>query len=464
MKLPRWTAVAALALSAACGTQSPPPNVLVIVLDTVRADHLSCYGYPRPTTPRIDALAAGADRYTRARSTAPWTLPSHASLFTGKFPHEHGADARKTVQGQFFDSWPLDANEWTLAEALAAEGYRTAAFVANAAYVNERHGLAQGFEVFKSEKMRAPDVLAAALAWIQGGQGDAARKPYFLFLNFMDAHRKYNVAPLAPERAAQLPAVPTRDVGELLDELVQTVLATENTPSEQLVSDVIDAYDLGLANADHALGQLFDALRAAGTLDNTLIVITSDHGEYFGEHDLVEHSKDVYEPVLSIPLIVKRPAQSAGRVLDAPLSIADVPRIVFESLPQDKRASASRFPGSSPERGLLAELRYTRSKDMGAPYGKRFDRERAVFYSNHWKLIRSSDGQHELYDLSKDPRELANLFTERADEAKKLMARLHALTLNRRTYEGDPIPPPLTADELRTLRETGYAGDVDDVK
>ena len=445
---------------AGCSPDSPP-NVVVIVLDTVRVDHLSCYGYARKTTPNLDALAAGADRYTLARATAPWTLPSHASLFTGKFSHEHGAEARRTTGGEFFDSWPLDPSELTLAEMFGEQGYRTGAFAANAAYVNARHGLDQGFDVFESQKRRAPEINAAALEWLEAPAGEAklAGAPHFLFLNYMDAHRKYNVAPLAPERAGELPAPPARDVGDLLDELCSAILDSEPPPAPEMVQRVVDAYDLGLANLDAALGELFGELKRRGLYDDALIVVTSDHGEYFGEHDLVEHSKDVYEPALRIPLIVKRPGQVKGRVLDEPLSIADVPRLVLEELPGKFSDYAKRFPGSSKERGLLAELRYTRSKDFAAPYGKRFDRERTVLYSGHWKLIRSSDERHELYDLRSDPQERDNLFGSKPEEAKKLLARVKALTLHRRTYEGDPTPPPLTPEEEQVLRETGYAGD-----
>ncbi|MCC7011617.1 MAG: sulfatase [Planctomycetes bacterium] len=452
-------AAALLGLCAACDAQPAHPSLLVIVLDTVREDHVSAYGYPRRTTPAVDALAAQADRYENARSTAPWTLPSHASLFTGRFPHEHGAEARKTVDGQFFDAWPLSDEQLTLAEALESEGYSTAAFAANAGYVTERYGLSQGFQQFTSKRMRGDEVVDRALDWIGSGG-----RPFFVFLNLMDAHRKYNVEAVADAAARNLPAPPDLDAGQLLDLLCVSVLETAEAPSPELVQRVQDAYDLGIANADLALGRLFDELRARGLFDDTVIVVTADHGEYFGEHDVVEHSKDVYEPGLCIPLIVKHARQSAGRVIDAPTSIADVPRIVLGSMPAPLAALAKQFPGSSADRGLLAELRYTRQKDMSASYGKRFDRERSVLYVGSWKLIRSSDGQHELYDLASDPKELRNVFESRPEVSAKLMARLHALTLQRRTFEGDPIPPPLTADELRTLRETGYAGDVDALK
>jgi arylsulfatase A-like enzyme len=437
-----------------CGREEPA-DVILIVLDTVRADHLGCYGYARPTTPNLDAFAKHADRYALARSTAPWTLPSHASLFTGRFPHEHGADARKSGE-VFFDAMPLPDNELTLAEMLASEGYATAGIAANFAYVTEGRGLAQGFQHFENVRGRGPLVEAKALEWLAARRATPERAPRFLFLNFMDAHRKYNVTPLEGARASELPPPPARDAGEMLDDFCHSVLMEEAPPAPGLVAEVIDAYDLALANLDASVGRVLDDLRRSGEYDDALILVTSDHGEYFGEHDLVEHSKDVYEPALRVPLIVKRPGQTEGRVLEEPISLADVPKLILAELPERFEAYAPRFPGSSRERGMLAELRYTREKDMKQPYGKRFDRERTVLYSGSWKLIRSSDGRHELYHLANDPGETTNLFESRREVADKLLLRAQYLTYQRRTFEGDPPLEPMSEEMKKAIEEIGY--------
>jgi arylsulfatase A-like enzyme len=452
-----------LALAAApalggCGAQDKPPaNVVLIVLDTVRADHLSCYGYPRPTTPHLDSFAAGADRHLVARATAPWTLPSHASLFTGKLPQQHGADAFKLPSGAVADAAPLSADELTLAEALAEAGYSTGAFAANKGYVNPRMGLAQGFTDFMSERYDALEMSRRAAQWVAA---QPAQRPWFLFVNYMDAHRPYNTNALPGARAAQLPTPAGPDepgAVASLDALYNHVFLRKDPPPPELVQRVVDNYDLALANLDLGLGALFADLRVRGLLDGALVVITSDHGEYFGEHDLVEHSKDIYEQALRIPLIVKRPGQAAGRVLEAPISLADVPRLMLrEAAPEVLEKHADKFKGSADAPGHLAQARYARSKDLGAPWRKRFDRERDALYVENYKLIRSSDGRHELYDLAKDPAEGRNLFAERPAEAQTLLAQIERVLTKSGPRATAPLPA-LTAQERRAMAELGYA-------
>lgn len=456
--------VAPLALFGACGDSRPstPPNVILIVLDTVRADHLSCYGYARATTPAIDAFAAGADRYELARSSAPWTLPAHAALFTGRFTFQHRADAFERFDPQtnstvVEDAGPLMPDEVTLAEALLAERYRTGAIVGNRAYVSPATGLDQGFEQFDNDRKDASAMTAKAVAWLDGLKG---AQPFLLFMNYMDAHRPYNSAPLAGPRAAELPPPPPEgESGATYLDALYTELFDQGRPaSPETVRKAIDAYDLAIANLDLGLARLFDELKRRGLYDDALIVVCSDHGEYFGEHQLVEHSKDVYEPALRIPLIVKRPGQGAGRVLSAPTSIADVPRLILASLPAALEAKyAAQFPGTA-RLPMFAELSFSRRKDL-EHWPKRFDRTRSAMYVEHYKVIRSSDGQNELYDLAADPSEQRDLYASRPTEARALLQQLQ------RTQErfgghrsGTPLPEP-TPEELEILRQLGYVGD-----
>ncbi len=440
-------------LLAACGGPEAPPNVVLVVLDTVRADHLSCYGYGRPTSPRLAALCERADRHAVARSTAPWTLPSHASLFTGKFPFQHHADA-ELVDAVFNDARPLAPEELTLAEALAAEGYATAAFAANRGYVNERMGLTQGFETFVNERRPGVEMSKLAHEWVKARP---AEKPFFLFVNYMDAHRPYNVAPVDGPNEAALPAAPAENPSALLDELYQQIYASDAPPDAALLQKAIDAYDRGIAHADRGVGELLDLLEKDGLLDDALVIVTADHGEYLGEHDLVEHSKDVYEPALRVPLIVKHPRQNAGRVIDEPASIADVPGMVLAELPRAQRARyEGKFPGQKGVHGLFAELNYSRGKDLAAPWGERFLRERSALYLERWKVIRSSDGRHELYDLATDAREERNLFAERPKEAQLLLDTLARIQARAAGSRGSVEVREPSEDELKELRELGY--------
>jgi hypothetical protein len=186
----------ALGALAACAPDAPrpepkaPPNVVLLTLDTVRADHLGCYGYSRATSPRLDAFARGATLYRRSFSSAPWTLPSHASLFTGRYSFEHGArNLRSRDPGRSFSA--LAPGHYTLAEALKERGYATAAFVANTGLLSRRCGVNQGFDVYQTRRLPAREINAAGLEFMR----KARKRPFFLFLNYMEAHRPYDARP-----------------------------------------------------------------------------------------------------------------------------------------------------------------------------------------------------------------------------------------------------------------------------
>jgi len=438
-----------------------PPNVVLLVMDTVRMDHLSCYGYALPTTPGLDAFAAGADRYTEFRSTSSWTLPSHASMFTGQFPFQHGAQCRLDPESnRIFDALPLGLHHTTLAEVLSGEGYATGGFVANGAYLGRRFHLDQGFDTYLERvpgtPADGPAMNAKAQAWLD----ERGEEPFFMFVNYIDAHRPYNVAPLPPERAASLPPPDGEHPVRLLEELCYAVLQQEAPPPPELVRRVISQYDTALANLDLAVAALLEDLEARGLMENTIVVVTSDHGEYFGEHDLVEHSKDVYEEGLRIPMILKRPGQSAGRVLDEQGSLADLPCMILSAFPADRRERlAAQFPCGGDT--TLAELRYTRGKDLNLPYGQRFMRERTVLYEGRHKFILSTDGQHELYDLAADPKEGANLFDPEDELSRTLMAMCRRIRAEGESATGRSRPPERSEAELETLRALGYLGEED---
>ena len=434
------------------GAAERPPNVVLLVLDTVRADHLGCYGYPLPTTPRIDALAAVADRHARVESSAPWTLPSHASMFTGRLAFQHGVHAGRRPDGRILDGRRLDARQRTLAEALREAGYRTAGFVANSIYLSETFGFQQGFELYDVDRQRAPMMTGKLLGWIDEVGRDA---PFFAFVNLMDAHRPYNTLPLPEGAPAGLPAPSPEPPGALLDRLVEAVLGHDEPPDPQLVADVVGQYDHALAWLDRAVGQVCDGLRSRGLYDDTLLIVTSDHGEYFGEHDLVEHSKDIYQPAIAVPLVVKRPGQIQGRVLTERKSLADLPELVFAQLPPALRARhGAGFARGDAPRPIVAEIYYTRGKDLQQPWGARFLRERQALYQGRYKLILSSDGVDELYDLESDPAESNNLLESEPVLAGALRTRLRALLATRPGAAGDA--PELTAAQLDELRRLGY--------
>jgi len=442
----------ALALLAALACAGEPPcgrdgrcDLVIVSIDTLRADHVGVYGYPRDTTPHLDALARHATLHTRALATSPWTLPSHASLFTGLQPFEHGAHGF-LVERRRNNARPLSADALTLAEVLRDAGWETAAFVANTGFMARWTGLGQGFDVYAVADLTGEALVGRARGWLERPR-DA---PVFLFVNLMDAHRPYNTRPLASGRLPPAAPDPT-----LLDRLGETVLAGDAAPPG-LVEDVVSQYDTGVAHADAALGALLAHLEDTGRLDATVVVVTSDHGEYFGEHGLVEHSKDVYQEALWIPLVVKRAGQRDGRRDATPVSLAHVPALLADALGPAARDALTRAfpraPGSAP----LAENHYARTKTLLHPvWGERFRRVRRVAWDWPWKYVHSSDGRHELYHLERDPAESHNHIDAEPAVAARLARRLAEARERAEPGAGEPAPT-LTSEERRSLRELGY--------
>lgn len=330
------------------------PNVLLLILDTVRASHLSAYGYRRPTSPNLERLAAAGVRFRWAIAPAPWTLPSHASIFTGKYPQQLSA------------SWwhPLDEAAPTLAETLRDQGYRTAGFVANKFYAAAEHGLARGFSRYEDRGISLGELAASTSmgrflsdsprlrSWLGNrvllGRRDAgtinrtvlswfdrqtkATRPYFVFINYFDAHDPY-IPP--PEFAARF--------GPVRSSL--KIRSRRADVPDDLLRESINAYDACLAAVDDGVGRLLRELEQRGALGNTLIIVTSDHGEEFGEHDVFGHGLSLYLPVLHVPLVVSFPRTvPAGRVIDEPVSLRDLAATIVDLT---KAGPAGALPGAS---------------------------------------------------------------------------------------------------------------------
>ncbi|MBC8423423.1 sulfatase [bacterium] len=437
-----------------CGSvddHAGPPNVVIITMDTVRADHLGCYGYPVNTTPQVDALAAVATRYARFVASSSWTVPTHASFFTGKFAFEHGAHGFQ-VRFEVNNVNGLPAKELTLAEVLLDEGYATGAFVANEAYLGPRWQLDQGFETYHVEHVRCPDINRKAFAWLDS----IPEKPFLLFVNYMDVHRPYNaqtVPGLLPR-----PVVP--DDGELVEALCDAVMPGTNAVPPDLQQKVIDQYDTALRNLDAGVGALIEKLKSLDRYDNTVLVVESDHGEFFGEHLLVEHSKDVYEEVLSVPLIIKYPGQTQGAIESTTASAPDLPHLILSAFSGDDWAQHRlKFPNAPGNHEIIGELYYTRLKDLFHPvWGHRFRRIRTAFYDWPFKYINSTDGVHELYNLEEDPVEAVNLVGLDEATAGRLAGQLRQFLESRVRSDEQVEQKPLTKEERRRLKSLGYVG------
>jgi arylsulfatase A-like enzyme len=402
------------------------PNVLLIIWDTVRAASLSLYGYERETTPHLDRLAAGSIVFVNAFSPTPWTLPSHASMFTGLDPDRLSAD---------WDT-PLNGDAATLAEVLSRHGYRSGGFVANTYFAGRESGLSRGFAHYEDypilsvqqlvrsttlgrwiirrprlvnlfdldpsmELKRASVITDDALEWIS----DDRDRPFFAFLNYLDAHSPYSPPAQYASKFGTLSREQKLNFGN-----GRTLSATE-------LQAEIDAYDAAIAYLDDELSRLLDALDGAGVLDNTIIVVTSDHGEEFGEHDVYLHGNSLYDRSLHVPLVIRTPSSSGGVRNDAWVSLRDLPSTLLALA----GVKEGRLPGnpltwarepSDSTRLAVDTILATVSRRPGVLDRYPAAKGRMVsVMTDPWKYIRGGDGAEELYDLRADRDERRNLVT-----------------------------------------------------
>lgn len=410
------------------------PNVLLITLDTVRAANLSLYGYSRQTMPRLDQFAGRGVVFEKAFTTAPWTLPSHASLFTGRWPHELSGDY----------SSPLDGTYPTLAEYLAQHGYETAGFAANLGYCSYQTGLGRGFQHYEDyprsfgqmasnstlvrniadnfklrrvvqndqhlNRVSAAELNARALAWLS----TRANSPFFVFINYFDAHEPY----LPPEPFDRRFG-PGRARGQYspLHRWLWDVSVAHRALTADELREEMDAYDGALAYLDDEVGNLLEALAQRHVLDDTVVMITSDHGEEFGEHGVFDHGYTLYRQALQVPLLVVAPGRvpEGSRVM-RPVTLRDVPATIVDVIGLKTGAP---FPGESlaslwnplksadrPSQALLSEVSRASGQPPWFPASK--GDLKAVFYRG-FHYIRNSDGSEELYEVEGDPGERNNL-------------------------------------------------------
>jgi len=397
-------------------------NVLLVSIDTLRADHVGSYGYPAAQTPALDATAARGVRFAHATTVAPLTLPAHSSLMTGTFPGYHGV----RDNGGFY----LGDDQQTLAKALRARGYRTGGFV-SAFVLDHRWGIGQGFDRYYDDfdlaKYRVDvgldavqrpgsDAVAKAIEWLDQ---DTAQ-PFFAWVHLYEPH-----APYEPPEEIRARFPPT----------------------------LVGAYDGEIAAADLQVGRLLDHLSTAGRLDRTLVVILSDHGESLGEHGEEQHGFFVYESDIHIPLVLAGPGLPA-RVVDDPVRIVDVMPTVLDLLHLS-------IPAAVQGRSLVPLLR-----------GERLDLTplAETWYPRHhygWSELTSIEDsryhfiaapRRELYDVQTDPGELHDLAAENPGRADALERALKALAAQTSAGHTPNAPRPIDPDVEQRLRSLGYVG------
>jgi arylsulfatase A-like enzyme len=404
-------------------------NVLLIILDTVRAANLSVYGYHRETTPNLARLALRGVRFDQAFSAAPWTLPSHASLITGHWPHELSADWEAA----------LDQRQLTLAEYFDSRGYATGGFVANVGYCSWEFGLNRGFAhyqdfpvnwhavlesssigrqmdrsylirgLIKSDqhlvRVAAPAINQGFLEWLDHTRG----KPFFAMLNFYDAHGPYLPPPPFDRRFS----AEGRDRN--LSPLHRFIARPSRTmPPADMVEGEMAQYDGALAYLDQELGRLLEALQTRGVLDNTIIVITADHGEEFGEHGVFDHGNSLYRPAVHVPLLIVAPGMvPPSRHVAQEVSLRNIAHTLTDLAAP---GIPSPFPGFSLSRFWMDSLAFAEpllsevSKGIRTPAWYPVSRgDMTSLVADSLRLIRNGDGSEELYRVQADPFEQDNL-------------------------------------------------------
>ncbi len=457
----RPCALSVLLLAGACGRARPEgPNILLVTLDTTRADHLGCYGYSRPTTPNIDRLADESVVYTNAIAVSSWTLPTHASLFTGKVPSAHGAQydpqgplvLSQGIAGpwEHYRARPIAENERTLAQILTEHGYATGG-VAGGPWLKTPFRLQKGFEFYDDENINAlkgrpaDDVTRVAIDFVD----EHADEPFFLFLNYYDPHSPYYDPDAEPKyRPEFLRQVtpPGVDPNQLDDSERQKLL-----------------YDAEIAFTDREFGRLLDHLRAKGLYEKTWIIVTADHGELqsdrlFGESPLWGHGYALSQAEIHIPLLVKEPGNGRrGRDATVVQQTDVLPTILTRlGLPLPPHIQGRPLGEAHPIVSEALTLPAT-GNPMRADW--RYQGHWRVWIEDGWKFGWSSDGNHFLVDLENDPQERENLAKTRPDLVAKLSQRLESY------LAGLPVPGAIgeveqpDAGTLEALKGLGYTGD-----
>ncbi len=457
------------------------PNVLLITIDTLRADHLSCYGYFRPTSPHIDALAEEGIVFERAFATSGTTLPSHLSILTALYPHQHGHVSNKgAMKGPYV---PAPGRQ-PATEFFRAAGYTTAAFVSGNT-VKKTTGVQHGFDVWNQPETlhrKGESTRALAVEWLNG-QTSKSRKPFFMWLHFWDVHEPNDppepwrsmfqaderVEALLAERRVdasvlQAKFTPTEIARMFYPELVAPLLRGEKVSvpplDHQKMLALIDAYDGSICYVDEQVGAIFARLKELGLWENTIVALAADHGQALGQHDWLEHGEIQNEEV-HVPLILRFPGDIAdlpGRV-DRTVSTVDLmPTVVARIEGEPFRAFAAQASGSdlldpALERPWAFSQRTERNRDWdkGPKFGLTLDK---------WKYYHREEGADELYDLARDPGEIENVIADHPEEAKKLRELvLHVLSTN--PADGSTrgsISEEERAELERELRESGYLG------
>ncbi len=420
------------------------PHIFVLLIDVLRADHLSCYGYERATSPHIDRFAEDAILFERAISASTFTKTSVASLFTGLAPHHHGVyvgNRRDTAEHVTSDV--LGHEETTLAEQMKRSGFLTIAFVMNG-QLRPYMGFDQGFDLYDNH----PGPIPAIAARFRQQYGRLARlEQLFAYLHFLDLHAPYRPIPpydtLFGRYSDTYADFDETRWGEYLGDVKTAV----TVPTEADIEQLRALYDGQLAYVDEWIGSILDALKADRLYNQSLIILTADHGDGFWEHGFIHHSTTPYEELIHVPLLIKLPgSRNGGSRVKTPVGLVDfLPTLV------------DFVGGTTPERSdgtsLLDMLEDPAKSSAPRTFVSEYQKIVAVL-EGRWKLIQDPRRSLQLYDLETDPGERVNRFEEEPVVARRL-GKCLAAVLDARAM--NPTRPVVVDPEtIRELEALGY--------
>jgi arylsulfatase A-like enzyme len=417
------------------------PNVVLIMVDTLRADHVGCFGYERATTPTIDRLAATATVFANAHATAPWTSPSVASAITGQHPTPMGISLKPVTLSDRFV---------TLAEVLREHNYHTHGVISHT-YLNSTFGYDQGFDSYDEDNARghghisSPSVTDKALAFIEARRDER----FFLFLHYFDPHYDYILQPgfdYYPDYDGDLHS--GQSIFELRD------LAPDLSADD--LRFIRALYDSEISFTDAHIGRVLTKLEELGLWHDTLIVFAADHGEEFSERGShwIGHTRTLYQEQTHVPLIVKGPGGRSQRLVQRHVSLVDL-------MPSIVEAAGLAVPGSYVHAGRSLAIAGQPVEQTRPVFAE--TRRQGAFRSaivDGWKLIRNLEGgtADELYFLADDPGETTNLAAEQPEELERIGAILTTWEdeLERAAIPDDAIAPELSEEEIERLKSLGY--------
>jgi arylsulfatase A-like enzyme len=418
---------------------SDTPAVIVIIIDTVRADHLGCYGYGRETSPNIDAFSKECIVFRNAITTAPWTTPAIASMFTGQFPRVLGYKDEAVV---------VDDKALCLAEIFRNNGYATAGVVSHV-YVSATLGFGQGFDSFDEENVQghghvsSPSVTDKGIAFVDAHKG----QKFFLFLHYFDPHCDYILHEpynFYPDYRGQLHS------GQPIEDL--RTIAQNMTPEDRRY--LIALYDSEIRFTDEHIGRLLQHLKDIGIYDDVLIVLTADHGEAFLERgdSWIGHTKNVYQELIHVPFMMRIPGSNGGRVVDDWVSLLDF-------MPTVVAAAGLEVPEGyvNDAHDLLAGDSESRRDFVFSETGRWGDQMALI--QGDWKILNDRSSNHlYLFDLASDPGELHDVSAQDHDTLMRLRNELLETdwNLDMKRSKFRIMAPKLSPQDIEKLKSLGY--------